>query len=61
VERVLAISDVFFTYYFLIEMVIKVVTYGLWFMPKAYLKDGFNALDFFIAITGVLRYTHQLL
>jgi hypothetical protein len=24
---------------------LKVVTFGLWFMPRAYLRDGFNALE----------------
>jgi hypothetical protein len=41
--------------YFCFEVMVKVVTFGLYFMPKAYLRDGFNALDLAIVVCSMLR------
>jgi len=46
--------DVVFTAIFLFEMVAKIIVHGFWFTEDAYLKDGWNCLDFFIVVTSVL-------
>ena len=38
----------YFTIVFTLELVFKVVAMGLWFGKRAYLKDPWNVLDFFI-------------
>jgi len=53
-KMVLNILDVFFTVIFTIEMVMKIIVYGFIFTPEAYLKDGWNVLDFLIVLTSVL-------
>jgi len=44
----LKMTDWVFTFVFTLELVIKVIVYGLMFTPDAYLKDGWNVLDTFI-------------
>jgi len=46
--------DIVFTILFTIEMLIKWVVYGFMFTPDAYMKNGWNLLDFFIVITSIL-------
>ena len=44
----------YITAIFTVEMVLKVVAYGFAFTPRAYLKDGWNILDFTIVIAALL-------
>ena len=39
---------------FIIEMVVKIIVMGFYFGEKTYLKDGWNRLDFFIVIVGLV-------
>ena len=41
-----------FVVIFTLEAIMKVVAYGLVFHPGAYLRNGWNALDFVIVIVG---------
>ena len=44
-----------FTGFFIMEMLLKIVAYGFAFTPKAYLKQGWNILDFGAAGAGLRR------
>ena len=46
--------DIFFTFLFMFEMFVKIIAQGLFFAPNAYLKDGWNVLDFLIVATSFL-------
>jgi len=39
---------------FIIEMVVKIIVMGFYCGEKTYLKDGWNRLDFFIVLVGVV-------
>jgi hypothetical protein len=39
---------------FIIECVVKVIVHGFYWVPKAYIKDPWNVLDFIIVIFSVL-------
>ncbi|KAF0698592.1 hypothetical protein As57867_010746, partial [Aphanomyces stellatus] len=41
-------------YIFLVECVLKIVAMGLWTSPHAYLREGWNRLDFIIVLSGIL-------
>ena len=45
-----------FTFFFVIEMTLKVISYGFLFTPNAYLKSGWNVLDFCIVIISILSF-----
>jgi len=56
--HILAMCDIGMTSIFLIELLLKIVTLGLIVHRKAYLRDGWNQLDFLvvgISIIGVLN------
>ena len=44
-----SIERLFFVYY-VIEMVLKMLAFGLWRSSNAYLKSGWNLIDFFIIV-----------
>ena len=52
-QQALKIVDMIMTMYFTLEVVIKVLTHGLWFFERAYLRDGFNCLDMVVAIVSL--------
>lgn len=37
---------------FTVEAFLKVIAYGLLFHPNAYLRNGWNLLDFIIVVVG---------
>ena len=43
-----------FTFIFFIEMVLKVVAYGFISGKYAYLKDGWNRIDFFLVLCSLV-------
>lgn len=45
-------TELFFTVSFTIECVIKIVAMGFFFGHGAYLRDGWNVLDFIVVVTG---------
>lgn len=49
--RVLEGFELFIYVYFLVEMLIKMIAYGV-FGKKGYLAEGWNRLDFFIVAAG---------
>ena len=46
--------NVFFTIAFTVEATLKIIAYGFAFTPKAYLKSGWNVLDFSIVCVSLL-------
>ena len=44
----------FFTIAFTVEATLKIIAYGFAFTPKAYLKSGWNVLDFSIVCVSLL-------
>lgn len=55
--------DIILTSLFLLEVVLKVITHGLFFAPDAYLKDNWNVMDFVItavAVPGLLGGTSKI-
>ncbi|KXZ52367.1 hypothetical protein GPECTOR_9g411 [Gonium pectorale] len=52
-SRALQTLDVIFVCAFAVEAVLKITTYGFAFTGKhAYLRNGWNLLDFFVVVTG---------
>lgn len=45
-------AEYFFIVVFTIEAVLKIVAYGFAFHPGAYLRNGWNILDFAIVVIG---------
>lgn len=51
---VISYTDIFFTSFFVLEMLIKMIAMGVLLTPKAYLKNGWNILDFIVVILSLL-------
>ena len=52
-NRTLDIFSIVFIVIFTLEAALKVVAYGFFLGPYAYLKDPWNCIDFFIVVTGL--------
>lgn len=52
--RVLAVIDLVILYIFIIEMILKIVVYGLIAAPTAYLRQGWNQLDVIVIFTSLI-------
>lgn len=50
----LDLLNYWFTGFFIFEMSLKIIAYGFAFTPKAYLKQGWNVLDFCIVMISIL-------
>ena len=48
--------DIIFNAIFTLEMVLKMIGYGIWKGPGAYLKTGFNRLDCFVVLSSLVTY-----
>ena len=48
--------DIIFNAIFTLEMVLKMIGYGIWKGPGAYLKTGFNRLDCFVVLSSLITY-----
>jgi len=46
-NKILGILDLVFTGIYTIEALLKIISYGFVVHPKSYLRDPWNALDFF--------------
>lgn len=53
-EGVFKIIDEFFLWFYLAECILKILAMGFVFSRNAYLKDGWNVLDFIIVVTSIL-------
>jgi hypothetical protein len=53
VRDILEQSSIVFSSIFVGEVGIKVIAYGLFIGPRAYLKESWNVADFSIALIGV--------
>lgn len=53
-NTILSGSDLFFTSYFIVECVFKVIALGFIGNSPAYLSDPWNVLDFVVVIAGYL-------
>lgn len=51
--------DEYFLMFYLFEMVLKISGLGFVFHRNAYLRSGWNVLDFFIIITGLLNFMYN--
>jgi hypothetical protein len=47
-------SELFFTFFFLLEFIIKVICQGIVFADGCYFRDGWNWLDFIVVVTAIL-------
>ena len=52
--KVVEQSEPVFLALFCAEMAVKIIATGFWGHPNAYLADGWNRMDFFVVILGVL-------
>ena len=46
------IAEYVFLVVFTIEAILKIIAYGFLFHPGAYLRNGWNILDFVIVVVG---------
>ena len=49
------IAGIIFTIFFTIECVLKILAYGFVVHHKAYLRDGWNWIDFIVVIVGLIE------
>jgi len=50
----LRVLDILFTTIYISEMLLKLLLFGLWQHPGAYLRDGWNWIDGFVSIVSLL-------
>jgi hypothetical protein len=55
-ELVLVVCEIFFTTLFTIEMLVKMIAFGLVKMEGAYLSSGWNVMDGFVVCTSLLSF-----
>ena len=55
-NKALAQIGIFFSSVFTVECLLKVIAMGFVVHPKAYLRDGWNIIDFFVVIIGLLEF-----
>lgn len=53
--KTLRVFDLAFTIIFIVEMVVKILGYGLVFRQSAYLRNAWNVLDFIVVIISILN------
>jgi len=53
--------DNVFTVIFLFEMIIKIITEGVWFHPRAYLRSVWNVLDAGVVIVSIVSWIVKLI
>ncbi len=46
--------DYFFNYCFILECLLKVITYGFFICETSYLRDPWSCLDFFIVVSSTI-------
>ena len=56
VEDLLGIIDTCFYGVFLFEFFTKLIAYGFWTTPDAYIKDAWNKLDFVVVVFSTVNY-----
>ncbi|CAL6322264.1 unnamed protein product [Bathycoccus prasinos] len=56
VDDAYKLIDIIFNAIFTLEMVLKMIGYGIWKGPGAYLKTGFNRLDCFVVLSSLVTY-----
>ena len=49
------------TYCFIVEAIIKIITQGLWMHKNAYLRSGWNFVDFVVVLFSVIEITVTLI
>ena len=54
-NKMLNVAGLFFTYAFTLECAIKIWSFGFIVHDTAYLRDGWNWLDFFVVMIGILQ------
>lgn len=56
-DTIMMVTSIFF----IIESILKIISQGLYKHKKAYLKDGWNIVDFVVVLTSVLELFMQVL
>jgi hypothetical protein len=56
---IVTFTDISFTIFFIAEMAIKMIAMGVISTPKAYLKNGWNILDFVVVFLSILSLSLQ--
>jgi len=54
-NQILDLIGFVFTIIFTLEALIKIIAMGFILHPQAYLRDGWNVIDFFVVTTGLLE------
>ena len=53
--EIIAVFDSIFTYSFILEMVLKLLAFGLLLHPGSYMRNNWNLLDGFIVFTSIIE------
>jgi voltage-dependent calcium channel L type alpha-1D len=54
-NKTINIAGIIFTIFFTLECVLKILAYGFVIHHKAYLRDGWNWIDFIVVIVGLVE------
>lgn len=54
--RILQIIEIVTAVFFTIEFLLKICASGFYFMPMAYLRDGWNVVDFFVVLVVLVEF-----
>lgn len=54
-NKTINVAGIVFTVFFTIECVLKILAYGFFVHHKAYLRDGWNWIDFIVVIVGLVE------
>lgn len=54
INEILSYLDKIISYSFLIEFLMKIITFGFFLCPNSYLRDPWSWLDFFIIVTSII-------
>jgi len=52
--RTVRVTDLFFTSFFVLEMLVKMIAMGVYYTPQGYFKSEWNILDFIVVAISVL-------
>eukprot|EP00756_Hemistasia_phaeocysticola_P019747 Hpha_TRINITY_DN15680_c2_g2::TRINITY_DN15680_c2_g2_i1::g.99897::m.99897/K04842/SCN10A; voltage-gated sodium channel type X alpha len=59
--RIAARTEYFFIIFFTLEMILKIIAYGVWTEKDAYLRNSWNVLDCIIVLAGIVQLLQPVL
>ena len=59
-NKLVETTEIFFTFAFTSEAIIKIIAYGFIFGGNCYLRDAWNWLDFIVVVTGLMQILPQM-